>query len=603
MQARSNFRWLLLRLEPLRWRIALGLLCVFLAGIAVTIDPMLMRSLIDNALPQRNLRWALELVGGIGLCYFGRSVLYAMGSLVNCSIAQHCVRDLRIALLDQMNRLSADYHERTPTGEKLTRIEHDVDEIANLGADTANQSLRAVMFFVLNLAMMARLNLPMTLTVLPLMPLFAVIQRRFSVMLKARADEARNEVGLAASVLNEYLAAVPQIQLLGAEEASAQRARSVWDGMLRAQWIQRRTQMGFSISIGAILVAGILVVLALGSAKVLAGALTIGGLVAFYAYGTRVFDPISMALDLYARLQSVGASIRRVRELLALEPSVRDLGTMCFNSPRLHQGFKIENVSFSYGRKPALQNVTLRIDAGEHIAIIGASGSGKSTLARLLVRAADPDAGCILLEEQSLENYTLAALRGAVCFVPQHPVLFQGSIRENLLYVNTHASVEEMLRAIEAVQLSSILSQLPRGLDTPLGPGAVCLSGGERQRLAIARSLLRESAALVLDEATSALDVPTERALLASLAKFRTHQTLIVISHRISSLTWVDRFLLLNQGRIAAVGTHSMLYAQSALYRALFDASLQGMSMPLKSRREEQVKDGASAEHQSDVPM
>jgi ABC-type multidrug transport system fused ATPase/permease subunit len=603
VQTKSDFRWLLLRLEPLRWRIALGLLCVSLAGIAVAIDPLLMRSLIDNALSQRNVRLALELVGGIGLCYFGRSVLYAIGSLVNFSIAQRCVRDLRILLLDQMNRLSADYHEQTSTGEKLTRIEHDVDEIANLGADTANQSLRAVLFFVLNLAIMARLNLSMTLTVLPLMPLFAIIQRRFRILLKARADEARSEVGLVASTLNEYLAAVPQIQLLGAEEAGAQRARSVWDAMLRAQWVQRRTQIGFSLSIGAILVAAILVVLAFGSTKVLAGALTIGGLVAFYTYATRVFDPISSAMDLYARLQSVGASIRRVRELLALEPSVQDLGTIRFDSLRLHQGFKIENLSFSYGGKLVLQNITLRIDAGEHIAIIGASGSGKSTLARLLVRAADPDDGCILLEEQPLACYTLASLRCTVCFVPQHPVLFQGSIRENLLYGNPRATVEDMLQAMQTVQLASVLSQLPHGLDTPLGPGAVSLSGGERQRLAIARSLLKQSAVLVLDEATSALDAPTERAVLGSLAKFRAHQTLIVISHRISSLTWVDRFALLDQGRLAAVGTHSVLYAQLALYRALFDASVQDMSMTLKSRREDQVKDGASAEPQSDAPL
>ena len=127
MKARSDFGWLLLRLGPMRWRIVLGLVCVTLAGLAVTIDPLLMRTLIDNALPQRNLRRALETAGGIGLCYFGRSVLSSLGSLVNFSIAQRCVRDLRIALLDQMNRLSADYHEQTPTGEKLTRIEHDVD--------------------------------------------------------------------------------------------------------------------------------------------------------------------------------------------------------------------------------------------------------------------------------------------------------------------------------------------------------------------------------------------------------------------------------------------------------------------------------------------
>jgi ABC-type multidrug transport system fused ATPase/permease subunit len=162
--------------------------------------------------------------------------------------------------------------------------------------------------------------------------------------------------------------------------------------------------------------------------------------------------------------------------------------------------------------------------------------------------------------------------------VPQHPVLFQGSVRENLLYANPQAPVEEMHRAINAAELASALSRLPSALDTPLGPGAVSLSGGERQRLAIARSLLRDSPVLVLDEATSALDGPTERAVLRSVARFRAHQTIIVISHRIRSLDWVDRFVLLDQGRIVAAGPHLALYAHSALYRSLFDASLHGLS-------------------------
>jgi len=578
VKARSDFGWLLLRLGPMRWRIMLGLVCVSLAGLAATIDPLMMRTLIDSALPQRNLRWALEMAGGIGLCYFGRSVLSAVGSLVNFSIAQRSVRDLRIALLDQMNRLSADYHEQTATGEKLTRIEHDVDEIANLGADTANQSIRAILFFALNLAMMARLNPPMTLTVLPLMPLFAIIQRRFSVLLKARADATRIEVGLAASVLTEHLAAVPQIQFLGAEEACAQRTISIWDGMLQAQWTQRRTQIGFSLSIGAILVTSILVVLAFGSVKVLDGVLSIGGLVAFYAYGTRVFDPVSSAMDLYARLQSVGASIRRVREILDLEPTVRDSGTLLLKSGGLSRGFDIHDVSFCYGAKTALSNLNLQIGAGERIALIGASGSGKSTLARLLVRAADPESGSILLEGRPLTEYTLASIRATVCYVPQHPVLFQGSVRENLLYANPRASVEQMHRAIEAVELDSVLSQLPQGLNTLLGPGAAGLSGGERQRLAVARSLLRESAALLLDEATSALDAPTERLVLQAVAQFRPNQTIIIISHRMRSLTWVDRLVLLDRGRIVATGAHSMLYAQSDLYRSLYEASVEDLS-------------------------
>lgn len=579
MEARSDFGWLLLRLAPFKWRIALGLVCLSLAGVAVTIDPLLMRSLIDSALPERNLHWALGLVGGIGLCYFGRSALYGMGSLVNFSISLDCVRGLRMALLDQLNRLSVDYHEQTPLGEKLACVEHDVDEIANFGADTVNQSIRAVLFFALNLAMMARLNLPMTLTVLPLMPLFAFIQRRFSIRLKARADDERIEVSAATSLLNEHLGAVPQLQFLGAEEASAQRASSVWNRMLRAQQIQRQTQMGFSLSITAILVTAILIVLGLGSAKVLSGALTIGGLVAFYTYGSRVFEPVSLAMDLYSRLQSVGASIRRVRALLSLEPTVPDTGRMRLESSALTRGFRIEDVSFSFGSKRALCNISFRIHAGECVAIVGASGSGKSTLARLLARAADPESGRIQLEEHPLGCFTLASLRSAVCLVPQHPVLFQGSVRDNLLYGNPRATTAEMDQAIQAAQLTAVVSQLPHGLDTMLSPGGTGISGGERQRLAIARALLRNSAALILDEATSALDVSTERALLASLREFCAHRTIIIISHRISSLVWVDQIVLLDQGQVAAVGSHSDLYVRSALYRAMFDASTKDIGV------------------------
>jgi ABC-type bacteriocin/lantibiotic exporter with double-glycine peptidase domain len=414
MQARSDFSWLLQRLGSSRWRIAAGLLCLTLAGFAATLDPLLLQLLIDRAWPQRNVAFMLELAVGIGLCFFTRSLLSSVGSLINFSISQRCVRELRIALLEKMNSLSEDYHQLTPTGEKLARMEHDVDEIANLGADTTNQSIRAILFFVLYLAMMVKLNLPMTLTLLPLFPLFALVQRRYRAQLKERADEARAKIGSAASILNEHLSAVPQIQFLGAEEAVTHRAVSAWDSMLGAQWIQRRVQLRFSLSMSAILALAILDVFTVGVYKVFHGVLTIGALIAFSAYVTRVFEPLSSAMDLCARLQSVGASIRRVRQLLALEPTVRDTGTRHLPAGTLKSGFLIRDVCFSYADNQVLDHISLIIQAGERIALIGASGSGKSTLARHLVRAADPKSGSIQLERHPIKEFTLGSLRRAV---------------------------------------------------------------------------------------------------------------------------------------------------------------------------------------------
>jgi ABC-type multidrug transport system fused ATPase/permease subunit len=274
-----------------------------------------------------------------------------------------------------------------------------------------------------------------------------------------------------------------------------------------------------------------------------------------------------------------------VRQLLALEPTVQDTGTRRLPAGALKFGFEIQNVCFSYADNSVLDHISLRIQAGERIALIGVSGSGKSTLARLLVRAADPQSGEMRLENHPIKEFTLASLRRTVGYVPQQPLLFQGSIRENLLYGNPVATEAELQQVLATAQLTSVVNQLPQGIDAPLGPGAGWLSGGERQRLALARSLLRNSSVLVLDESTSALDAPTESAVLSSVSKFCEGQTLILISHRISSLAWVDRFVLLDCGRIVETGSHEALYARSALYRSLFDASAHDASLPCNGLR------------------
>jgi ABC-type multidrug transport system fused ATPase/permease subunit len=375
-----------------------------------------------------------------------------------------------------------------------------------------------------------------------------------------------------------------------------------WLEVLDAQWSQRRTEVGFSVSITSVLGVAILLVLGMGSYKFILGAVTLGTVVAFYSYVTRIFEPVSTAMELYARSERMLASARRVLEVLTTEPAVPDSGWVSEPILKLRHGINLVGVDFAYRQgHPAVRKIDLHIAAGEAIAIAGASGSGKSTLARLLVRLANPTAGRVLVDRRDATEYTLRALRETICYVPQTPVLFRGTIRENLLYANPAASKTELERVVEAAQLSSVLERLVGGLDHPLGSGGSGLSGGEQQRLAIARALLRNSAVLILDESTSALDVPTETAIFQAVRRFRRDMTFVVISHRLKSLSWVDRFVLLEAGEIAAVGDHSKLQRESWLYRALFDAEAEGtdrgVQEPLMSPCKERVASTARAKN------
>jgi ABC-type multidrug transport system fused ATPase/permease subunit len=572
METQSRSRWLWKQLQPHAKLVAMGLAAAVLAGSIGTIDPLLMRHLIDSAPLKHKLIESLPSILLITLCFMGVSAFGGIGTLLSFRVAQLVSQDLRVALLEHMTSLSADWHERTFLGEKLSRIEQDVQQIAAFGSEVANSSLRTVIFFFVNLAIMFSLNWRITLSVMPLLPLFLWVRAHFRTRIQSYADEAQAGVGKAAGKLAEHLAAVPQLQILGAEAAQISRTVGAWVHMLGAQWKQRRTEVAFSISITTVLACGILIVLGLGFHELLLGALSLGGLVAFYAYVTRIFGPISTAMELYSRTQRMSASMRRVREVLETASSVPDHGNTTMLPEPLASGIVCKNVSFLYpNEERALRDVSFNIGARERVALIGKSGSGKSTLLRLMARMSDPASGQVILEGSSITEYTLRALRQTICYVPQQPILFSGTIRDNLLYANADATQKEIDLAVDVAQLSSLLARLPHGIETMLGPEAVGLSGGERQRLAIARGLLRNAPILILDESTSALDLPTEEAIFRAIAAARPDQILIVISHRLRSLTWVDRLILLDSGTLAGEGTHSSLYRTSALYRSLYE--------------------------------
>ncbi|WP_263356664.1 ABC transporter ATP-binding protein [Acidicapsa ligni] len=573
MKSTGDTRWLIGWLHPHARFVLFGLASSVAAGAVATADPLFMRHLIDVSLPQKKLADSLVTVLALAICFVGRSALGGMSGLLSFRVAQLLGQDLKVKLLEHMTSLSADWHERTLLGDKLSRIDQDVTQISQFGSELANSVVRAIVFFAVNLVIMFLLNWRMTLLVLPLLPAFLCVRRRFRKLIELRADLAQAEIGKAAGYVTEHLGAVPQIQLLGAEEARVARSVNAWMDVLKAQWAQRRTEIAFSIAVTSVLAFAILLVLGFGAHEYLRGLLSLGGLVAFYAYVTRIFEPVSTAMELYSRTQRMLASARRVREILQTVSSVTDTGTVAEMPVPFVSGLTCDGVSFWY--RPGeliLDKVSFKIGCQEHVALIGASGSGKSTLARLLARIADPTSGLITLEGRPAADYALQALRRAVCYVPQQPVLFSGTIRDNLLLANPRATTSDLHRIMEVTRLQSVLECLPNGLDTVLGPEAAGLSGGERQRLAIARALLRQPAILVLDESTSALDLPTEQAVLRAVAKCCNGKALVLISHRLRSITWVDRIIVLDTGTVTAQGSHATLYRECALYRDLYES-------------------------------
>lgn len=570
----GNFEWLLRGVCVQRRLIATGALYMTMAAGAAIVDPLLMRALIDKALPQRSLTLALEYAAGISLCFICRAVFYSLDSLNNLRLSQAFAFTLRTRILTHMTGLPRSYHEETPTGEKVARVQEDVEEIASVGGDTIGQSLRAASLLSINLLMMMRLSSVSTLFIMPVLFVFGVLHQRFRPVLRIRAATTRDQCGASVACLTEHLASVPQIQLLTAEGLRVERAMAAIQGLFAAQTQERIVEVMFGGAIQLALICTMVGSLVLCSRQVLEGRLTAGSLIAFYTYTARVFDPIGTVIDLYSRLQGVRASIGRVRQVLEHNPLPGQGGLSLQGKPA--RGLVMEDVSFSYGHTPVLNRISMEVQVDERVALVGPSGAGKSTIGQLFVRSIDPRSGVIKLNDVVLSDYTLRSLRQAVCYVPQRPILFHDTIRRNLTMAAPQVSAARLDEVVYICDLEKIFRRLPHGLDAQLTPDAACLSGGERQRLAISRALLRQADFLLLDEATSALDVPSERQLFTRLRASPIVHGVVIISHRLITLEWVDRIILVSDGELVGTGRHTDLDRTLSLYRELYHRPAEG---------------------------
>jgi ABC-type multidrug transport system fused ATPase/permease subunit len=554
--------WLLKEIRPLlHWHLA-SFLCITAGSLLALLSPLLLKWLIDGIIPQRRVGLLLVAVGLIFLGNQGRVALTSLGSYLMLSASQKMGLTLRVRLLKHLDTLSADYYEDTPVGAVMYPLKEPIDEISYFGSDLLPAILRMLLTTAFTLAAMSALSPVLTLTVLPLIPVFLVTRQYFRRQIATAADAAQDDRLAWSNFLEEHLSSLIAIQLLGQEKRQERRAFLLLARSLRSLQRLYRTSTWFTVWSSCAAVLAMSAVIGYGGESVLAGTLSIGTLVAFYGFVTQLFDPLSGASELYARAQKTFASIRQVQGAFALQPSVINTVGACTLSRQHTSEIEFAGVDFGYPRNKHLLHIpSLCISEGEHIAIAGENGAGKSTLAKLIARLYDPVSGEIRLGGEDIRNIHLKSLRQSVCYLPRDPVFFDGSIASNLQFVRSAAPEPEIEDAIRMVELSGLIGSLPGGLHQRIGPDGCQLSGGERQRLALARAILQQPRVLILDEATSCLDPSAEARILHSLRSNLSLSTFIVISHRLSTFSNFGRVLLLSHGRIIGDGDFSSFLA------------------------------------------
>lgn len=589
--------WLLSQLRPFIRTHFAGFALLLASTLMVLTEPLIIRFLIDEALRKRSQSLLILVIGGLLVTYLGRLVFNLWGVVLSNRATHKMIFRMRLRLLRRLQGLPAEYHEKNSVGDLLHRLENDVTVVGEITGQITTIVIRTVIGTFLIVLTMSVLNLRLTCIVLPLIPAFLLLRHRFQRPLRDSSDLVQQQKGKMTGFLQDQLACMIQVQLVCRELTEARKFTRLSAGATRSEVKRLRMELIFASLSSLIIVFSVIAILGIGSYEVLQGTLTVGSLVAFYTYALQLFAPLYAVMDIYARFQRVGASARRLLEVEQAPNSVVNNKDAVEVTGDIPTRLELSNVSFSYrSEKPVLSEISFKAEPPERIALVGASGSGKSTIARLLARLYDVGDGTVLVNGVDVRSLELKSLRSTISFVAQDAPIFDTTLLENLLYGNPKASKADLEKVANITQLKNVIGRLPGGWEEPLGPRGSKLSGGERQRVAIARALLQQPRILVLDESTSALDSATEQNLFEALGDIIEMAITIVISHRLSTIMWADRIMVVDKGKVIAEGSHSFLYASNLTYRTLCERQFE-LEPESQSRAPQRFSDTAVPLH------